>query len=348
MILLEEDLRIERRIERVRSALWFAEQKLPQAVRGETGMAVYDVIKGIIPGLLLALAVVGATTLFGIGIGAFFGFFSGAGLGALPGAVSGGMLGFESGVWLLNWIGIGFLITYMGTSLWEGLINIKRGLSSAWGPKDKWNAGFDDCNVIIAGDHIARGVAIVFRSILEAIVIYLTTRGVAKLPELVSQLKSSRLGEGFAVWVEQNYQELLKNPRLNRRAGGVAGLAAEKPVKVLDHTNVPEQPRPAELPNLRRKYVKEVEGLKNDLADMREKGYSEEYIARTLNEKRRAIGEKYKDITPPELRERIYQRNLRIYGDKLGPTIDFLLDEGKSWEQISEGACRAGGKDLGF
>jgi hypothetical protein len=41
--------------------------------------------------------------------------------------------------------------------------------------------------------------------------------------------------------VKQNYQQLLNNPRLAIRSGG--GKAAEKPIKVLDHTDVPEQPR---------------------------------------------------------------------------------------------------------
>ena len=44
----------------------------------------------------------------------------------------------------------------------------------------------------------------------------------------------------------------------------------------------------------------------------------------------------------------IYQRNVAKYGDKLGPTVDFLREKGKLWEQIIESAGRTGGKDLGF
>ena len=36
------------------------------------------------------------------------------------------------------------------------------------------------------------------------------------------------------------------------------------------------------------------------------------------------------------------------YGDKLGPTIEYLRAQGKTWEQIIESATRAGGKDLGL
>ena len=39
---------------------------------------------------------------------------------------------------------------------------------------------------------------------------------------------------------------------------------------------------------------------------------------------------------------------LQKYGDKLGPTIEWLQSKGKSWTQIIESATRTGGKDLGL
>jgi hypothetical protein len=59
-------------------------------------------------------------------------------------------------------------------------------------------------------------------------------------------------------------------------------------------------------------------------------------------------GVKYKDLTPEQLREAIYARNRVKYGDPLGPTIDYLRNKGKSWEDIIESAARTGGRDLGF
>jgi hypothetical protein len=38
----------------------------------------------------------------------------------------------------------------------------------------------------------------------------------------------------------------------------------------------------------------------------------------------------------------------RHHGDPLGPTIDWLRAQGKSWEEIIESAMRPGGADLGF
>ena len=63
---------------------------------------------------------------------------------------------------------------------------------------------------------------------------------------------------------------------------------------------------------------------------------------------RRDIGIKYKDLTPADKLAEIYARNLEKYGDKLGPTIDYLRGKGKSWEEITEGASRSGGADLGL
>jgi hypothetical protein len=53
-------------------------------------------------------------------------------------------------------------------------------------------------------------------------------------------------------------------------------------------------------------------------------------------------------LTPVDKLAEIYARNVQKYGDKLGPTIDWLRSKGKSWDQIIESATRTGGKDLGF
>ena len=42
------------------------------------------------------------------------------------------------------------------------------------------------------------------------------------------------------------------------------------------------------------------------------------------------------------------QLNIEKYGDKLGPTVEWLRNNGKTWEEIIDSAQRTGGKDLGF
>ncbi|WP_199883738.1 hypothetical protein [Anaerosinus massiliensis] len=47
-------------------------------------------------------------------------------------------------------------------------------------------------------------------------------------------------------------------------------------------------------------------------------------------------------MTSPEMLEVIYARNIEKYGDKLGPTVDWLRARGKSWEQIIESSKTPG------
>ncbi|NWB32067.1 hypothetical protein HX886_34650 [Pseudomonas gingeri] len=103
-----------------------------------------------------------------------------------------------------------------------------------------------------------------------------------------------------------------------------------------------------DLPPLRQAYVDEVKGLEEVVLSLRASGATPEQVARTVSQMRRDIGVKYKDLTPPEKLEEIYARNMRVYQDKLGPTIEYLRAQGKSWEQIAESAIRSGGKDLGL
>jgi len=102
------------------------------------------------------------------------------------------------------------------------------------------------------------------------------------------------------------------------------------------------------VPALRQQYIDAVEGLAGKATDMRAAGNSTEQIARTLHADRRALGVQFKDLTPEAKRIEIYDRNIVKYGDKLGPSIDWLRAQGKSWEQIIESAIRPGGKDLKF
>ncbi|MEO7311692.1 MAG: hypothetical protein ABIX01_14910 [Chitinophagaceae bacterium] len=100
---------------------------------------------------------------------------------------------------------------------------------------------------------------------------------------------------------------------------------------------------------LRHAYENEVDGIKNLVKALHsQEGTTTEGIARTVHMYRRTLGLKYKALTPPTILESIYKRNLEKYGDKLGPTIDFLRSKGKSWDEIIESASRPGGKDLNF
>jgi hypothetical protein len=77
-------------------------------------------------------------------------------------------------------------------------------------------------------------------------------------------------------------------------------------------------------------------------------GVPQETVARNLHAARRALGVEYKQLTPFVERTMIYGRNLMKYGDRFGPSIEYLRSQGKSWGDIISSAARAGGKDLGL
>jgi len=94
-------------------------------------------------------------------------------------------------------------------------------------------------------------------------------------------------------------------------------------------------------------YEGEVRNLANVAAEMKKAGSTSEEIARTVHKMRRDLGIKYKDMTPVSLRKQIYARNLRDYGDELGPTIDYLRNtKGYSWERIIESSSKPGGSNI--
>ena len=99
---------------------------------------------------------------------------------------------------------------------------------------------------------------------------------------------------------------------------------------------------------LRAAYEAEVKELSLTADKMKAEGKSSEEIARTLHGLRRELGIKYKALTPDDLLQTIYQRNIQKYGDKLGPGIDYLRQQWKSLDDIINSAIRPGGKDLNF
>jgi type VI secretion system secreted protein VgrG len=104
-----------------------------------------------------------------------------------------------------------------------------------------------------------------------------------------------------------------------------------------------------EKPPLRIEYEMKVRELGTLAKRMAADGVPDEQTARTVHQKRRDLGVEYKGLTPPKLLEEIHERNIKKYGDKLGPSVDHLRDtKGKSWMEISNTASAPGGQDLKF
>jgi RHS repeat-associated protein len=118
-------------------------------------------------------------------------------------------------------------------------------------------------------------------------------------------------------------------------------------IKIAGDILAPPGPSPS-VPPLRLEYENAVKGLADRIPELQRQGLNSEQIARTLHGARRELGETFKALTPPDKLAEIYARNLQRYGDKLGPTIEWLRSSGKSWGQIIESETRPGGKDLQF
>jgi hypothetical protein len=181
------------------------------------------------------------TTAIGGIAGALIGALAG-GVGAIPGAAAGAEAGLGIGLAILEWLGIGFLIVYISTKLDEVVTKLSHAVSVAW------NAGHSgrprQADIEAAAREIAQAVAVLVRLILEGIVLYLTAKGAAavaeRVPALVGKLKASKLGTGFAEWVEKNYRSLIDDPKLNPKLRQGSGQG--KPAG----SETPAKPKPSE------------------------------------------------------------------------------------------------------
>lgn len=94
--------------------------------------------------------------------------------------------------------------------------------------------------------------------------------------------------------------------------------------------------------DLRRLYEAEVGELSRIAEEMTRSGEDREAVARAVHARRLAIAVKYKALTDEPLRSRIIQRTVAAYGNPAGPSIAFLRERGRSWDEIIESAARPG------
>jgi hypothetical protein len=193
-----------------------------------------QVLEGLLPGLLQMLAVLGISTVVGAGAGAAIGFFFG-GVGAAPGAVVGGELGLEVGTAILTWMGLGFLAVAIGQGLGELTTVLMGAIRRAWHAAEHGHQQFE---IDRAAQDLARAVGILIRLILQGILAYVLKKGAVSsssaaistsqsilkggtrvaadesLAEVSALLKKSKLPDGFVVWIEKNWEDLKRNPKL--------------------------------------------------------------------------------------------------------------------------------------
>ena len=227
---------ITKKVECLLEAYREALSLIPSAIYQETGYQLDQVIKGFLPGLLQMLAVLGLSAVAGAGAGAAIGFFLG-GVGAFPGAVAGSQFGLDIGTFILTWMGLKFLAEAIGQGLGEWVSTLENAVWRAWIAADN-DRMFPGYEIDQAARGLARCVGILFRLILQGVVALILgkggvsvgkgmastgrsvlTKGIqgtadVNVADVVAQLRQSKLPKAFADWVEQNWEDLLRNPKL--------------------------------------------------------------------------------------------------------------------------------------
>lgn len=176
---------------------------IPAALARHVEQALCDTLLSLVYLLVGAAVLLATTTAIGAGFGALAG-----GVGAAPGAAA----GFEIGIILCEWLGLGFLVHWIITSLVD--------VGSAFGAflGKVWSAKGDAAAVDQAAQQLAEALGKLMGVLVEALVMYASSAGISKA---VGMLRGTRFGREFN---NTRLGEWLNTRVKNVRAEGEAGV----------------------------------------------------------------------------------------------------------------------------
>lgn len=166
----------------IKMAVQAAGSKIWPSIKKEVGDSAREILAGLAFGLLMVGGILAATTLIGAIAGAFFG-----GVGAAPGAA----IGFQVGVFLLKYLGLAFIMAWIGSRLLEVGANFWAFLTKAWQSEGNPKA------IDKAAQSFATSIGVFVATALEVLVTFGAARGVSMAG---SKLKGTR----FAKWIGRN------------------------------------------------------------------------------------------------------------------------------------------------
>ena len=231
------------RVHRVDVALDQAKPIALQMMVQDFGSLKIDMIAPILLKILEDIALyVGGSVVTGAVVGGLLGSLA-FGAGAAPGAVAGAWAGLEIGNLVMWFMGLKSVGEYMIDKIPQAFDFYVHGFREAWGPPPPRWEGDAICSpaslpqVGFAAQDIARGHVMMVYALLMGFVIYIT-RDKAGLAKLKAEIAgSAKLGPKVAEWLEQNAENLLKHPKLQKPvekpampkagAGGDAAAAAK-------------------------------------------------------------------------------------------------------------------------
>ncbi|RYX97003.1 MAG: hemagglutinin [Comamonadaceae bacterium] len=94
--------------------------------------------------------------------------------------------------------------------------------------------------------------------------------------------------------------------------------------------------------DVRTQYECAVHALGQQAAQKLSSGESDEQVAYWMVAQRNLLRRKFRGQTPPEILKVLEAKSLERYGDPLGPSIEQLRRDGKSWARIISSAGRPG------
>ncbi len=161
------------------TAIQLSARYLPEAIGRHVEAALLGVLESLALMMAIAAGVLAITTALGAGIGALAG-----GVGAAPGAA----LGFEVGMILLQWLGLGMLVVWVGQSLQR--------VGAAFGSflSMVWNARGNQGQLDRAARQFAEAIGTLCGVVLEGLVMWAVSIGVTRA---ISALRGTRFGSKF-------------------------------------------------------------------------------------------------------------------------------------------------------
>lgn len=145
------------------SAISKSGKYIGEAIRRHAEEAITKILYSLAVMMIAAIAILAISTAIGAAIGGL----TTAGVGAGPGAAA----GFEVGMVLLNWLGVASLVVWIGQAL------VSAGSAFAKFLGAVWNARGDDKKLDIAAKQFAETIGVLFGILLEALVLYATSKG---------------------------------------------------------------------------------------------------------------------------------------------------------------------------
>jgi hypothetical protein len=216
-----------------KEAIRLSGKYIPAAVARHVEQSVVSILESLLWMAVGAVALLAITTVIGAAIGALAG-----GVGAAPGAAA----GFEVGMALLEWIGLGFLIAWIGNAV----VRIGAAFGGFFGAV--WNARGDKAALDRAARAFAEAIGTLAAVFIEALVMWAISVGVKAA---VGKLKGTALGRQFGEsrlgeWLEQRTKSYkagespLPGPRealrrlLEQRRRGQGGDQGKRPALPAD------------------------------------------------------------------------------------------------------------------